>query len=331
MVKACTFRGPDETLTDLIWTTLPVTVCIELLIRGIRASPISNAYTGGPPQCPVSLSPGVKLKPDASVKEIQNRTGLDSSKAIEVHQHLREYKEYKADKLKFDEIVAKCLIRGFHTFWGIFAVLQTPCYANGEEGDNFRRCYDNNLSPSQLWIVHKYYNLMLGWYFYRALHQFFDGHVRQDFWIMFTHHWTTIALLSGSFLGGYMQIGTVVGAVHDISDFNIALAKIFSYLKWKPLDTIVAGMFLVGWIGIRCIIFPYQVIWKRIIFAEGCHACLTEEYTNPPRPWHKDCYIFGGLCTILWLLHVYWCKFIIPYVRKAARGSGGDPRSDKEA
>lgn len=62
-----------------------------------------------------------------------------------------------------------------------------------------------------------YYMLELTLYWSLMISQFFDVK-RKDFWEMFIHHITTIALLGFSWTCNLTRVGTLVMIIHDVAD-----------------------------------------------------------------------------------------------------------------
>lgn len=62
-----------------------------------------------------------------------------------------------------------------------------------------------------------YYMVELSFYWSLCISQFFDVK-RKDFWEMFIHHVTTIALMAFSWICNLTRVGTLVLVIHDCAD-----------------------------------------------------------------------------------------------------------------
>ena len=68
----------------------------------------------------------------------------------------------------------------------------------------------------------------LSFYWALCISQFFDVK-RKDFWEMFIHHVTTIALMAFSWTCNLTRVGTLVLVIHDCADI---------FLEVRPIDFI---------------------------------------------------------------------------------------------
>ena len=64
---------------------------------------------------------------------------------------------------------------------------------------------------------HFYFQVELSFYWALCISQFFDVK-RKDFWEMFIHHVTTIALMAFSWTCNLTRVGTLVLVIHDCAD-----------------------------------------------------------------------------------------------------------------
>ena len=62
-----------------------------------------------------------------------------------------------------------------------------------------------------------YYIVELSFYWGLCISQFYDAK-RKDFWEMFIHHITTIALMAFSWTCNLTRVGTLVLVIHDCAD-----------------------------------------------------------------------------------------------------------------
>merc|ERR550532_3182415 len=78
----------------------------------------------------------------------------------------------------------------------------------------------------------------LAFYWSLSILQFFDVK-RKDFWEMFVHHLTTIALLCFSWTCNLTRCGALVLIVHDFADAFLEAAKLFHYAKYDTVCDII--------------------------------------------------------------------------------------------
>jgi hypothetical protein len=99
----------------------------------------------------------------------------------------------------------------------------------------------------------------------------------KDYFLMYAHHVVTIALIIGSYVGGFTRIGIVVLFIHDVSDIPIDCLKLSNYLKLENAP----GFFIVemsyatvmtSWLYMRLYLFPYYVIYNGVMHAGSCQS-----------------------------------------------------------
>jgi len=151
--------------------------------------------------------------------------------------------------------------------------------------------------PADDWMRF-YYHITLGYHLHRSCFQFFNP-VRKDFWALFLHHWATITLICLSWIGGYLQVGTVVMVLHDNIDVILPLAKICRYLGWNTLKDVLFVLFVASWIVCRNFLFSYMCIYRTYM-----------DYTDLIRRDDPRAAIGWGIMCFLEVLHIYWLYFI---------------------
>lgn len=150
--------------------------------------------------------------------------------------------------------------------------------------------------------------------------------VRKDFTEMLIHHISTIALISLSFLYGFMRIGFVVLLVHDIGDIFLYSAKSFNYMKREPTTTILFGVFVVVFFISRLVIFAFVV-------KSAWLGCLNY-YSDMNGTAEYGARILPALLTILQLLHYMWFVLIVRMIFRMLfkkRNAQKDIRSDDDS
>jgi ceramide synthetase len=183
---------------------------------------------------------------------------------------------------------------------------------------NIRHCwydYPYHTVDRDVWI---YYMVEMAFYWSLSISQFFDVK-RKDFWEMFIHHNTTIALMMFSWTAHFTRIGTLVLIVHDCSDHLLELAKLCRYVKYRKLCDAIFALFSVIWIVTRCGIYPSWILYSTLHDAAGFIQMFPAYY------------IFNTLLGTLQVLHLVWTYFLIKAVHKAlVKGGIDDNRSDSE-
>ena len=101
------------------------------------------------------------------------------------------------------------------------------------------------------------------WFVTAFCHRYVEE-IHRDYYILWAHHLATIALIAGSFSFNYLRIGLLVLAIHDPSDINVDLVKIFNLLKLQGPHAyyaveIVYTCVLITWFSIRLYLFPFKV------------------------------------------------------------------------
>jgi len=163
-----------------------------------------------------------------------------------------------------------------------------------------------------------YYMVELAFYISLSFSQFFDIK-RKDFWEMFVHHTTTIALLLFSWTTHFTRIGTLVLLLHDCVDPLLEMAKMFRYLNYRKSGDVFFTLFTVVWVITRCFIFPTIILFSTL-FDSSKFIDMFPAY-----------FIFNTLLVILQCLHIIWTFFLFKAVHKAVHTGGAeDERSDAE-
>jgi len=166
-----------------------------------------------------------------------------------------------------------------------------------------------------------YYMLELAFYWSLFFSQFRDVK-RKDFWEMFLHHVTTIALLTFSWTCNLTRCGSLVLVIHDCADIFLELAKLCHYSKYNNLCDVIYAIFVLVWILTRLGFFPTWVLYSSTIEAPQ----LVEMF--------PAYYIFNGLLSVLLVLHVIWTYFILKIGYKALANQVEelkDSRSDSDS
>lgn len=171
-----------------------------------------------------------------------------------------------------------------------------------------------------------YYTAQCGFYIYSVAALLFWETRRKDFAVMMTHHVITVGLIAYSYITGSFRVGSIVLALHDISDIFMEGAKLFKYSGNEAGASILFGLFALSWLVLRLYIYPFYLIWSTSV------ECLRYIDTKDPRvPW--EYYQFNTLLITLLVIHVYWwvliCRMIVRQLQNAGK-VGDDVRSDSD-
>lgn len=245
------------------------------------------------------------------IRQVALRTGHTE---LEVERWLRQRRqaELPSTLKKFCETGWRWVFYTSILVYGVVCLWDKPWFWN------IRHCwydYPYHQVDSDVWF---YYMVELSFYWSLSISQFFDVK-RKDFWEMFVHHNTTIALMMFSWTAHFTRIGTLVLIVHDCADHLLELAKLCKYIKYKRACDVVFVIFSVTWIVTRCGIYPSWILYSTLHDAAGFIQMFPAYY------------IFNGLLGTLQILHLVWTYFLIKAIHKAlTKGGLDDERSDSE-
>eukprot|EP00096_Caligus_rogercresseyi_P009604 TRINITY_DN3283_c0_g3_i2.p1 TRINITY_DN3283_c0_g3~~TRINITY_DN3283_c0_g3_i2.p1 ORF type:complete len:361 (-),score=84.35 TRINITY_DN3283_c0_g3_i2:250-1332(-) len=169
---------------------------------------------------------------------------------------------------------------------------------------DIRNCWYNypyHPIDSDVWW---YYMVELSFYWSLLFSQFFDVK-RKDFWEMFIHHLTTIALMGFSWTCNLTRVGTLVLVIHDIADIFLGLAKLSKYANYQTLCDFLFVCFALVWITTRIGVYPCWILYSTTIEAPQMLEMFPAYY------------IFNVLLSILLVLNVTWTYFILKIVHQS--------------
>lgn len=141
------------------------------------------------------------------------------------------------------------------------------------------------------WDMKCYYIVELSLYISLLISQFFDIK-RKDFYQLFVHHVTTVALLLISYIESTYRFGLVILYLHDMADVWLEAAKLANYAKTQKLCDILFAIFAVVFFFTRLVYFPVYVAYGYFYYNTYHHGII-----------HKT---LVTLCYVLLLLHCYW-------------------------
>lgn len=214
---------------------------------------------------------------------------------------------------KFAEASWRCFFYLFAFSFGMGTLVQAPWF-----WDNLACWVDY---PRQtMWDSVYYYYMIEGGFYISLLFSIMKDVKRKDFTEQLIHHMATIFLIVFSYVANFVRVGSLVMAIHDVSDIILEGAKCFVYAKKSAVADHMFTLFAIVFIVSRLVVFPYAVIhttWVKSMW-------LFRPYAGY--------YFFNALLMVLQLLHVFWAAIIIRMaVRMLVVGKvEKDARSDVE-
>ncbi|GAY59634.1 hypothetical protein CUMW_196010 [Citrus unshiu] len=149
---------------------------------------------------------------------------------------------------------------------------------------------------------------------------------RSDFGVSMAHHVATVILIVLSYILRFTRVGSVVLAVHDVSDIFLEVAKMSKYSGIEWIASISFIVFVCSWTVLRIIYYPFWVIWST-----SYEVLLNFNKENHQMDGPICYYLFNTLLIWLLVLHIYWWKLMVGMVVKQIQARGqvsDDVRSD---
>ncbi|KAL3687661.1 hypothetical protein R1sor_013970 [Riccia sorocarpa] len=170
------------------------------------------------------------------------------------------------------------------------------------------------------------YVVQCGFYIFSVGALLFWETRRKDFGVMMTHHFVTVGLLACSYIYGFFRVGSMVLALHDISDIFLESAKLCKYSGSELGASVLFGLFALSWLLLRLIYFPFWIIrstsFELISYLDKEYSVHTLLY-----------YTFNTLLLTLLVLHIYWWLLICRMISRQLQLQGkipDDVRSDSD-
>ncbi|CAN8269023.1 unnamed protein product [Cochlearia groenlandica] len=171
-----------------------------------------------------------------------------------------------------------------------------------------------------------YYMGQCGFYVYAVAALLAWETRRKDFAVMMSHHVVTIILVGYSYLTRFFRIGAIILALHDASDVFMETAKIFKYTEKEFGASVFFGLFVLSWLLLRLIYFPFCIIRATSIELLDYLDMTSVEDT-------VMYYSFNTMLLMLLVFHIYWwyliCGMIVRLLKNRGK-VGEDIRSDSE-
>ncbi|XP_013144273.1 PREDICTED: ceramide synthase 6 isoform X1 [Papilio polytes] len=233
-----------------------------------------------------------------------------TERQVERWWRLRRSQDKPSTLVKFCENSWRCIFYLYNFSYGLFVLWDKVWFW---EIDQCYVGYPYHGITNDIWW---YYMISTAFYWSLTISQFWDVR-RKDFWQMFVHHITTIALLSFSWVCNMHRIGTLVLVIHDCADILLDAAKATKYANYQKLCDTLFAVFTLVWIITRLGIFPFYIIWSTAIRAPMLH------------PMFPAYYIFNSLLCLMLGLHLVWTWLILQVAYKAITAGklDGDIRS----
>ena len=187
---------------------------------------------------------------------------------------------------------------GAFTF-GMSILLRAPWFYDTLE------CWLDNYPYQTMWTSVYYYYMIEGGFYFSLLLTLMKDVKRKDFLEQIVHHFTTLLLIIGSYLVNYVRIGSLVMAVHDISDVILELGKSVHYGADRyGIQDHLFTLFAITFIISRLFVYPYIVLYAAFVKHSWIFGV------------HPQMVIFNVLLWILQVLHIFWSYTILKMARK---------------
>lgn len=169
---------------------------------------------------------------------------------------------------------------------------------------------------------------------YTAFSCKFLEEIRKDYFVMMTHHVVTIALVTWSYVVGFLPVGVIVLLLHDLSDIPLDMLKMANYLKLEGVHGLFTSEFLfavvlIDWAYLRIYLYPTKLLYTTLI--ENREASMTLEDAHDftqlfPNPGPPSWLLFNVLLVTLYCLHIWWgfllVRVLIGTLKKGAHETG---------
>lgn len=171
-----------------------------------------------------------------------------------------------------------------------------------------------------------YYTSQCGFYIYSIVALLVWETRRKDFGVMLSHHIITLTLIGYSYIARFFRIGSMILALHDVSDLIMEFAKLCKYSGQELSASVCFGIFALSWFSLRLVYFPFWVI-RSSTYETPKHL----DHSNSYHTWIY--YSFNTMLITLLVFHIYWWMLICRMVQRQLQNKGkvgDDIRSDSE-
>ncbi|XP_058115006.1 ceramide synthase 1 LOH3-like isoform X2 [Magnolia sinica] len=104
------------------------------------------------------------------------------------------------------------------------------------------------------------YMFAAGFYTYSIFALIFWETRRSDFGVSMGHHVATVILILLSYVFRFARVGSIVLALHDMSDVFLEMGKMSKYGGYEAFASFSFILFVVSWIILRLTYFPFWVL-----------------------------------------------------------------------
>ncbi|CAN8304213.1 unnamed protein product [Cochlearia groenlandica] len=235
--------------------------------------------------------------------------------------------------IKFKESAWKCLCSLSIEAFALYVTYKEPWFRD-------TRCFW--LGPGdQIWPDQKIKLEMKGMYMFVGglnLYSYFAllfwETRRSDFKVMLIHHIVTSFLVMLSYIFRFARIGSVILALHDISDVFLEIGKMCKYSGAEAMTSVLFVLFFLSWTGLRLIYYPFWILWSTSYESIKVKMEWDKKHMVETRLPFMVYYVFNTLLFCLQILHIYWwvliCRVLIDQIRDKGK-IAKDVRSDSES
>ncbi|KFK44560.1 hypothetical protein AALP_AA1G272900 [Arabis alpina] len=235
--------------------------------------------------------------------------------------------------VKFKESAWKCICSVSIEALALHVTYKEPWFKD-------TRCFW--LGPGdQIWPDQKTKFKMKGMYMfvgglnvYSFFALFFWETRRSDFKVMIVHHIVTSFLIAFSYVFRFARIGSVILALHEISDVFLEIGKMCKYSGAEAMTSILFVLFFLSWTALRLVSYPFWILRSTSYESIKVKLEWDKKHLMEAGPPAIVYYVFNTLLYCLQILHIYWwvliCRVLISQIR--AKGKiARDVRSDSES
>ncbi|KAH3746111.1 ceramide synthase 6 [Pelomyxa schiedti] len=153
--------------------------------------------------------------------------------------------------------------------------------------------------------VKLYYMLSLGYTFQSLFFLIVRKH-RRNFFEMAIHHTLEMLLIIYSWGYGYVRIGTLVLALHDVGDVFINVLRCANELRFVKTSVFLLLSTLVTWVWFRLWAYPWYVIRSTMFYAYDIVMSTGGGVGESSLIAHEGYYFFNAMLCALYVLHWFW-------------------------
>ena len=204
--------------------------------------------------------------------------------------------EWSARVERFAGQFWKLLFHGTMTIIPLVILRNQTWFPPGFE-DRQKAWEDYPLTKPTPWL-REYYLFQLGYYLH-AMQLTLIQSSRANFVSMVVHHIATISLVVSSYLWIHvLRFGTQIFWLHDATDVPVCLTRLVVDLPWMALTASSYFLLMVGWIGLRIVIYPFDCVKAHVYDAIAQGWVKSEDA--------KGWWLAQSLEVVLVVMHWMW-------------------------